>query len=57
VLALLAAGKANREIADDLYLSVRTVERHISNIYAKIGAFGRSARVVAAAYARDNGIT
>lgn len=57
VLNLLASGKGNREIADDLYLSVRTVERHISNIYAKIGAFGRSARVIATVYAKENDIT
>ena len=32
------AGWGNREIADELALSVRTVERHITNLYAKIGA-------------------
>jgi DNA-binding CsgD family transcriptional regulator/tetratricopeptide (TPR) repeat protein len=42
VLKLLAAGRSNRELADDLVLSLRTVERHITNIYAKIGARGRA---------------
>ncbi len=42
VLCLIAQGKSNREIADVLLLSVRTVERHITNIYAKIGARGRA---------------
>ena len=38
VLQLLASGRNNREIAETLFLSVRTVERHITNLYAKIGA-------------------
>jgi DNA-binding CsgD family transcriptional regulator len=38
VLCLIAQGKSNREIADELFLSVRTVERHINHIYDKIGA-------------------
>jgi DNA-binding CsgD family transcriptional regulator len=42
VLRLIAAGKSNREIADEIVLSVRTVERHITNIYAKIGARGKA---------------
>jgi ATP/maltotriose-dependent transcriptional regulator MalT len=42
VLLLIALGKSNSEIADELVLSVRTVERHISNIYAKINARGRA---------------
>jgi DNA-binding NarL/FixJ family response regulator len=37
VLGLIAAGKSNREIAEALVLSVRTVERHIANIYGKTG--------------------
>jgi DNA-binding NarL/FixJ family response regulator len=42
VLRLLASGRTNKEIADELVLSVRTVERHIGNIYGKIGARGRA---------------
>jgi DNA-binding NarL/FixJ family response regulator len=42
VLILLAGGKTNNEIAEELHVSARTVERHIANIYAKIGARGRA---------------
>jgi DNA-binding CsgD family transcriptional regulator len=42
VLQLIANGKSNREIASVLVLSTRTVERHIENLYAKIGANGRA---------------
>ena len=42
VLRLLAGGKTNDEISEELFLSVRTVERHVANIYAKIGARGRA---------------
>ncbi len=41
VLKLLAAGLTNREIAAKLVLSVPTVERHVANIYGKIGASKR----------------
>jgi DNA-binding CsgD family transcriptional regulator len=48
VLRLVADGSTNREIADRLFLSVRTVERHIGNIYAKTGVHDRrSARLYA----------
>ena len=42
VLILIAAGLSNREIAARLVLSVRTVESHITHIYAKIGARGKA---------------
>ena len=42
VLQLLAQGKTNREIAQALVLSDRTVQRHIADIYAKIGGRNRS---------------
>jgi predicted ATPase/DNA-binding CsgD family transcriptional regulator len=42
VLRLLAAGQSNKEIAAALTLSIHTVERHLVNIYAKIGARGRA---------------
>ncbi|HUG13816.1 MAG TPA: LuxR C-terminal-related transcriptional regulator [Thermomicrobiales bacterium] len=56
VLGLLARGLNNHEIADRLFLSVRTVERHISTIYAKIGAEGTAARAMASAYAYVHGL-
>jgi DNA-binding CsgD family transcriptional regulator len=42
VLRLIAGGRSNREIAEALFLSERTVERHVTNLYAKIGAQSRS---------------
>jgi DNA-binding NarL/FixJ family response regulator len=42
VLCLIADGKTTREIAGALVLSERTVERHIADIYAKIGARNRA---------------
>jgi DNA-binding NarL/FixJ family response regulator len=56
ILALIGRGLDNREIAARLVLSVRTVERHVSNVYLKIGASGPSARAVAAAYAARHGL-
>jgi pimeloyl-ACP methyl ester carboxylesterase/DNA-binding CsgD family transcriptional regulator len=44
VLALAARGLDNAAIADELYLSVRTVERHLQNTYEKLGLHGKSAR-------------
>src|SRR5262249_8401659 len=53
VLELVAAGLDNEEIAARLFVSVRTVERHVSNIYIKLGVSGKAARAAAAArYAR-----
>jgi DNA-binding NarL/FixJ family response regulator len=42
VLCLIAAGQSNKQIAAELFLSVYTIERHITNLYAKIGARGRA---------------
>jgi DNA-binding CsgD family transcriptional regulator len=41
MLALIARHYSNRQIAAELVLSVRTVERHITNIYAKTGLSSR----------------
>jgi DNA-binding CsgD family transcriptional regulator len=49
VLKLVAAGRDNVEIAAELNLSTRTVERHLQNVYGKLGLQGRSARIAAAA--------
>jgi DNA-binding NarL/FixJ family response regulator len=48
VLRLVAAGRTNRSIAAELFLSERTVERHMSNILTKLGV---SSRAAATAYA------
>jgi DNA-binding NarL/FixJ family response regulator len=43
VLRLIAAGKLNNEIAEELFVSVRTVEHHRSNICSKLGLNGKHA--------------
>jgi DNA-binding CsgD family transcriptional regulator len=53
VLRRLSTGQTNREIAAGLVLSVRTVDRHVSNIYAKLGV---SSRAAAASYAHEHGL-
>jgi pimeloyl-ACP methyl ester carboxylesterase/DNA-binding CsgD family transcriptional regulator len=49
VLELVAAGLTNEAIASQLYLSVRTVERHLSNVYVKLRVSGKAGRAAAAA--------
>jgi DNA-binding NarL/FixJ family response regulator len=56
ILRMMAAGLSNEDIAARLVLSIRTVERHVSNIYAKLGAAGRNARAVATAYAHEHAL-
>jgi ATP/maltotriose-dependent transcriptional regulator MalT len=56
VLRLVARGLSNDDIARQLVLSVRTVERHVANIYDKIGASGRTARAIATAWAHAHGL-
>jgi DNA-binding CsgD family transcriptional regulator len=54
VLRLVASGMANRAIAGELYLSEKTVARHVSNILLKLGL---QSRVAATKYAYDHGLT
>jgi pimeloyl-ACP methyl ester carboxylesterase/DNA-binding CsgD family transcriptional regulator len=49
ILRLAAQGHDNETIAGELVLSVRTVERHLQNAYAKLGLSGRTARTAAVA--------
>ena len=49
VLHLAAEGLSNEEVAARLTLSVRTVERHLSNAYLKLGISGKAARTAAVA--------
>ena len=43
VIKLVSAGRTNREIADELVLSVRTVDRHVARIFQKLGVKSRIA--------------
>jgi ATP/maltotriose-dependent transcriptional regulator MalT len=43
VLRLLASGKTNRDIAEELFISEKTVARHTSNIFDKLGVSSRTA--------------
>jgi len=43
VLTLVGGAKTNKEIADEMFISVRTVEHHRSNICAKLGLTGKNA--------------
>jgi len=53
VLALVAAGGSNRQIGGELFISERTVARHLTNIFSKIDV---TSRTQAARYAIDHGI-
>ena len=53
VLRLLAAGRSNKQIAAELYLSPATVERHLATIYRNLGLAGR---VEAARFAIEHGL-
>ena len=53
VLMLIATGKTNRAIATELFISEKTVARHVSNIFTKLGL---SSRAEATAYAYKHGL-
>lgn len=53
VLQLVAVGRSNRQIAEELCISINTADRHVSNILAKIGA---SNRAEAASFAVRHGL-
>lgn len=53
VLRLIARGRSNRDIAHDLFLSERTVARHVSNILTKLGLSNRTA---ATTFAFEHGL-
>jgi len=53
VLGLLATGTTNRAIARQLFLSEKTVARHVSNIFGKLGVASRAA---ATSYAYEHGL-
>lgn len=53
VLALIAAGNSNQQIAEKLVITVRTVKKHTSNIFGKLNV---SSRTQAVAYARQIGL-
>ena len=53
MLALVAEGRSNREIAARLFISAKTVSVHVTNVMAKLGASGRAEAV---ALARRDGV-
>lgn len=53
VIRLLALGRTNRQIADELFISLNTVSHHLRNIFSKTGAANRTE---AAAFALETGI-
>lgn len=53
MLRLIADAKTNPEIAEALVLSTRTIERHIQNVYNKLGVHNR---IEANIWAREHGL-
>jgi NarL family two-component system response regulator LiaR len=53
VLKLIALGKSNQEIADDLFIGIKTVKYHLTNLFSKLGVEDRTQ---AAIYAHRNGL-
>jgi NarL family two-component system response regulator LiaR len=54
VLRLIAAGKTNQQIADELFISLNTVSHHLRNIFGKTGTANRTE---AASFAYQQGLT
>lgn len=46
ILLLMAEGKSNQEIAEDLFIALRTVKTHVSNILSKLEAHDRTQAVI-----------
>jgi len=55
VVALVVEGNSNQQIADKLFISVRTVETHISHIFAKLGVSSRLGVVSVMSGTRNRG--
>jgi DNA-binding NarL/FixJ family response regulator len=53
VAALAAVGKTNREIATELYVTPKTVEFHLRNVYGKLGVRSRIELARSYAAAKD----
>jgi DNA-binding NarL/FixJ family response regulator len=53
ILRRVAAGATNRQIAEQIFISEKTVARHLANLYAKLGV---SSRTAAVAWAHDNNV-
>ena len=53
ILRCVAAGATNKQVAEQVFISEKTVGRHLANIYAKLDV---SSRTAAVAWARDNNV-
>lgn len=54
VLKLISQAMSNKEIGEKLFISSRTVERHIENMCNKIGVFGKNNRVALVSWKYEN---
>jgi len=48
VLVLIVSGLSNQEIADQLFVQLSTVKKHVSNIFGKLGVTSRTQAILAA---------
>jgi DNA-binding CsgD family transcriptional regulator len=53
ILRRVAAGATNKQIAEQIFISEKTVARHLANLYAKLGV---SSRTAAVAWAHENNV-